>query len=59
MKQDLTKTRVENEVFECIHCEKFFECTGRPEGVKRCLNFSERRDKSVRTANVCESNYRQ
>ena len=27
----------------CIHCEKFFECKGKPEHVKDCINFKERK----------------
>lgn len=26
---------------ECIHCENFFDCEGKPESVKACLNFKE------------------
>ena len=26
---------------ECIHCEKFFDCPGKPENVKLCVNFKE------------------
>ena len=29
---------------ECIHCEKFFDCEGKPAKVKACLNFTERKD---------------
>ncbi len=29
---------------ECIHCENFFDCNGKPEKVKLCLNFKERKD---------------
>ena len=29
---------------ECIHCEKFFDCPGKPEKVKLCVNFVERKD---------------
>lgn len=29
---------------ECIHCEKFFDCPGKPKNVERCLNFKERKD---------------
>ena len=28
---------------ECIRCEKFFECEGKPQDVKRCINFTERK----------------
>ena len=28
---------------ECIHCEKFFECEGKPKEVKQCINFTERK----------------
>lgn len=27
---------------ECIHCEHFFDCEGKPENVERCLMFKER-----------------
>ena len=27
---------------ECITCEHIFECKGKPENVKRCLNYKER-----------------
>ena len=30
---------------ECIHCERFFDCPGKPEGVKECLNLVERKNK--------------
>ena len=33
---------------ECIHCEKFFECEGKPEGVERCINFTERKKEDGR-----------
>lgn len=29
---------------ECIHCEKFFECKGKPKEVDVCLQFKERND---------------
>ena len=28
---------------ECITCEHIFECKGKPENVKRCLNYKERK----------------
>lgn len=28
---------------ECLHCEKFFDCNGKPKEVKGCLNFEERK----------------
>lgn len=28
---------------ECLHCEHFFDCKGKPEHVERCLNFKERK----------------
>lgn len=28
---------------ECIHCEKFFDCIGKPAGVTHCINFKERK----------------
>ena len=33
---------------ECIKCEKFFDCKGKPENVKHCLYFKERKDKDGR-----------
>lgn len=33
---------------ECIHCEKFFECDGKPRG-KLCVNFKERKDGNGRS----------
>lgn len=30
---------------ECLHCEKFFDCDGKPKEVRRCLNFVERKSK--------------
>ena len=39
----LTKNR------ECIQCEKFFECKGKPQDVVRCLNFTERKKKEWQT----------
>lgn len=38
----LTKTR------ECIHCEKFFDCNGKPKEVARCVNFVERKKQDGR-----------
>lgn len=29
----------------CLHCERFFECSGKPDTVKNCLNFKEREKK--------------
>ena len=29
---------------ECIHCEHFFDCAGKPKEVKLCLNFKERKE---------------
>ena len=37
---------------ECINCEKFFDCKGKPEGVKNCLNFTERKKDDGRKKNV-------
>ena len=28
---------------ECIKCEKFFDCEGKPKGVDKCLYFTERK----------------
>ena len=30
---------------ECMHCEKFFDCPGKPDEVKMCINFKERKQK--------------
>ena len=43
---------------ECIHCEKFFECDGKPAKVKLCVNFVGRKEEDGREKNVCENNYR-
>lgn len=29
---------------ECLHCTEFWDYKGKPEGVKRCLNFKERKE---------------
>ena len=29
---------------ECIHCERFFECKGKPKEVDVCLQYKERRN---------------
>ena len=42
---------------ECIHCERFFDCKGKPEGVKLCVNFEERKDKDGRRE-VDKNNHR-
>lgn len=28
---------------ECLHCEKFFDCKGKPPDVDSCLNLVERK----------------
>ena len=28
---------------ECIHCQRFFNCDGKPPEVKQCLYFKERK----------------
>lgn len=33
---------------ECIHCKKFFECEGKPEKDKQCLQYEERKEDDVR-----------
>lgn len=33
---------------ECIKCEKFFDCKGKPKKVKQCLNFTERKNDNGR-----------
>jgi hypothetical protein len=30
---------------ECLQCEKFFDCKGKPPNVKRCIEFRERKKK--------------
>lgn len=30
---------------ECMHCEKFFDCPGKPVKVKMCINFEGRKQK--------------
>lgn len=32
---------------ECLHCERFFDCAGKPKEVDQCLMFEERKDKNV------------
>lgn len=29
---------------ECLHCEKFFDCEGKPKDVDRCIEFKERKN---------------
>lgn len=29
---------------ECLHCEKFFDCKGKPEKITNCLNFEKKKD---------------
>lgn len=36
---------------DCIHCEKIFDCKGKPREVKLCVNFVERK-KDGREKNV-------
>lgn len=33
---------------ECIHCNKFFDCKGKPRGTS-CLNFEERKNEDGRS----------
>ena len=28
---------------ECIHCNKFFDCMGKPKGTRDCVNYEERK----------------
>lgn len=28
---------------ECLHCEKFFECEGKADETRRCIQFEDRR----------------
>ena len=28
---------------ECLHCEHFFDCNGKPKEVQRCINYKERK----------------
>lgn len=30
---------------ECQTCKKLFACVGKPEDVKRCVNYKERKDR--------------
>lgn len=30
---------------ECIYCEHFFNCNGKPKDVERCIQFKDRRDR--------------
>lgn len=34
---------------ECIQCDRFFECKGKPPEVKYCINFRERKKDSGRS----------
>jgi hypothetical protein len=51
-KDEREESRVEMEKLlkdkECLHCDKFFDCKGKPEGVKNCLNFTERKNDNGR-----------
>lgn len=29
---------------ECLHCDRFFDCKGKPPDVDNCLQFKERKD---------------
>ena len=29
---------------DCVHCEKIFDCEGKPREVKLCVNFVERKE---------------
>lgn len=31
---------------ECMHCESFFSCKGKPRDVEQCLLFKERKKKN-------------
>lgn len=45
MSEDWVKAAEENHLRkdrECIHCENFFECAGKPKNEK-CLNYKERK----------------
>lgn len=33
----------------CIHCERLFECKGKPIEVNQCLQFKERREEDGRS----------
>lgn len=41
---------------ECIQCDRFFECKGKPPEVKYCINFRERKNGNGRKKNVCKNN---
>lgn len=34
---------------ECIHCEKLFDCKGKPRKVDLCLHFTERKQEDGRS----------
>lgn len=36
--EDLKKDR------ECLHCNKFFDCEGKPPDIENCLQFEEREE---------------
>lgn len=42
---------------ECLHCKEFFECKGKPEEVKRCVNYTERGESGGREKNVRKDDY--
>lgn len=46
MKKDKGEERVKASAFECIHCDKFFECKLKEAKGDRCVNFVERRSKN-------------
>ena len=41
---------------ECIYCEDFFDCIGKPASVKRCINFEEGKNYNGRKKNVRKDN---
>lgn len=32
---------------QCMKCERLFECKGKPEGSKECLQYKERKDGTI------------
>lgn len=50
------KILVNQSVFECIHCNKFFDCKLDHTQIDRCVNFEERRSDNGRKKNVYKEN---
>lgn len=41
----------------CLRCEKFFDCPGKPEDVKDCLNLIERKREDERMDKTVPKNH--